>query len=55
MIWLRHTFLLVVEVLRYAVTTRNFWIVPFLIILMLIVAVVGAVEAVAPYAIYPIF
>jgi len=52
---LRHTFLLAIEVLRYSFTTRNFWILPFLIVLLLGMALVGAIEAVAPYAIYPIF
>lgn len=52
---IRHTVLLLVEIVRFSIATRNVWLIPFVVILLALMAVVGAAEVVVPYAIYPIF
>lgn len=47
--------LLLAEFVRFAIATRNWWFLPFMVILLALMAVVGAAEVVVPYAIYPIF
>lgn len=52
---LRHCVLLFVEILRFSISTRTYWFLPFVILLFLLTAIAGAAEVVVPYAIYPIF
>lgn len=52
---LRHIGLLLLELFRFSVATRNFWLLPFMLVLLTLSAVAAMAEAVVPYAIYPIF
>lgn len=52
---LRHIGLLLAELCRFSVATRNFWLLPFMLVLFALTAVAAVAEAVVPYAIYPIF
>lgn len=52
---LRHVAMFFAELGRYTLATGNWWLLPFVLFLILLMAVVGLVEAAAPWAIYPIF
>jgi len=52
---IRHFFRLLAELTRYSRATGNWWILPLLVGLAILMLLVGLVEAAAPYAIYPIF
>lgn len=52
---LRHAALLFAEIARFSIATRNYWFLPFMIVVLLLTAIAAAAEVVVPYAIYPIF
>ena len=52
---LRHTVTLVIEIIRFSVSTRTYWFAPLLLVMLLLMGIATAAEVVVPYAIYPIF
>ena len=52
---LRHGTRLIVEIVRFSVSTRTYWFAPLVFLLLLMMGLASAVEVIVPYAIYPIF
>lgn len=52
---IRHAVSLLVEIVRFSISTRTYWFAPFLFVLLLLMGIASAAEVIVPYAIYPIF